>query len=87
MRVFVHDGSFDGVLTAVFDAYSRRAFPDVLSREGEGLPLFCDEVHDVHTDEAKAGRVWRALQKKLSARRRRMDIPLCLQGGGFFRFH
>ena len=68
MRVFVHDGSFDGVLTAVFDAYSRRAFPDVLSREGEGLPLFCDEVHDVHTDEAKAGRVWRALQKKLSAR-------------------
>ena len=66
MRVFVHDGSFDGVLAAVFDAYSRRAFPDMLLRKGEALPLFCDDVCEVHADEAKADRVWRALQKKLS---------------------
>ena len=66
MRVFVHDGSFDGVLAAVFDAYSCRAFPDMLLRKGEALPLFCDDVCEVHADEAKADRVWRALQKKLS---------------------
>lgn len=67
MTVFIYDNTFEGVLTAVFEAYSRRTFPDLLLREGEPLPLFHDEVFTVTTDEEKAGRVWRGLQKKLSA--------------------
>ena len=35
--------------------------------EGDALPLFCDELHTVVTDEEKAGRVWRGLQKKVSS--------------------
>ena len=66
MVVFLFDNTFDGLLTAVFEAYSRRTFPDALLMEGEPLPLFCDEVFTVVTDEAKVGRVWRGLQKKLS---------------------
>ena len=31
------------------------------------MPLFCDELHTVVTDEEKAGRVWRGLQKKVSS--------------------
>ena len=30
MTVFVYDKTFEGLLTAVFDAYSRRSFPDLL---------------------------------------------------------
>lgn len=67
MTVFRFDNTFEGLLTCVFDAYFRRTFPDLLLCEGEPLPLFHDEVVEVHTDEKKAGRVWRGLQKKLSA--------------------
>lgn len=67
MLVFTYDKTFDGLLTAIFDAYNRRTFPDALIEEGEILPLFCDETHAVITDDAKSGRVWRGLKKKLSA--------------------
>ena len=67
MALFIFDNTFEGLLTSVFEAYSRRTFPDALLAEGEPLPLFCDETFTVVSDEEKAGRVWRGLQKKLSA--------------------
>lgn len=67
MTVFRFDNTFDGLLTAVFHAYARRIFPDRLLPESEPLPLFHDEVLTVVTDEAQAIRVWRGLQKRLSA--------------------
>ncbi len=66
MNISLFDQSFDGLLTAVFDAYLRRVFPDRVLPEDTPLPLFCDDVHRVVTDEAKAGRVWKGLQKRLS---------------------
>jgi len=63
---FLYDKTFDGLLTAVFDAYSRRTFPDHLLPVGTPLPLFSGEAHTVHTQDEKAGRVWVALEKKLS---------------------
>lgn len=67
MNIFLYDNTFEGLLTSVFEAYSRRTFPDRLLVEGEPLPLFYDECFTVITDEAKAARVWRGLQKKLSS--------------------
>ncbi len=66
MVVFTYDKTFDGLLTAVFDAYYRRTFPDALIKEGEIPPLFCEEMHEVVTDEEKSQRVWKGLEKKLS---------------------
>ncbi len=66
MIIFQYDRTFDGMLTAVFDAYARRSFPQLIQSLNEPLPLFYDEVHEVITDEEKAGRVWKALEKKLS---------------------
>lgn len=63
--VFIYDRTWDGMLTAVFDAFFRRTFPVAILDEGEIPPLFT-EVHRVVSDEEKAGRVFRALQKKLS---------------------
>jgi probable DNA metabolism protein len=67
MIVFRYDKTFDGLLTVVFDAFFRKAFPDALLRKGEPLPLFYDEAVEVITDEEKSGRVWKGLQKKLSS--------------------
>ena len=67
MNVYLYDKTFEGLLTVVFDAYVRRTFPDLLLAEGEPLPLFYEEVLTVYTDTAKCDRVWKGLQKKLSA--------------------
>lgn len=66
MILFQYDHTFEGLLTAVFDAYSRKSFPDAMIIEGEPLPLFYDEVYTVVTDDEKAERVWKSLVKKLS---------------------
>ena len=67
MNIFIYDKTFEGLLTAVFDAYNRKTFPDLLLSAGDTLPLFYEESFTVITDEEKAGRVWRGLQKKLSS--------------------
>lgn len=67
MTIFIFDNTFEGLLTSIFEAYSRRTFPDALLPEGEPLPLFHEEVFTVITEEEKAKRVWRGLQKKLSS--------------------
>lgn len=67
MTIFIYDHTFDGLLTCLFDAYNRKLFPDLLLKEGEPLPLFHDEVIPITTSEEKYNRVWRGLQKKLSA--------------------
>jgi len=66
MTIFTYDKTFEGLLTVVFDAYFRKTFPDVLLADGEPFPLFYDETFGVVTDEEKAKRVWKALEKKLS---------------------
>lgn len=53
MIIFVFDNTFEGLLTSVFEAYSRRVFPDALFPEGEPLPLFHDEVFTVITEEER----------------------------------
>ena len=65
MTVFRYDKTFEGLLTAVFDAYVRRMWPDALLSEGEPAPLFTTEEHNVVSDPEKSGRVWTALAKKL----------------------
>ena len=68
MIIFPYDQTFEGLLTALFDAYARRTFPDNLLHETEPLPLFYDEAHHVVTDLSKSERVWKALCRKLPHR-------------------
>ena len=66
MIVFFYDKTFEGFLTAVFDAYSRKTFPDRLLGEGSITPMFMEESYTVITQEDRSARVWASLQKKLS---------------------
>lgn len=66
MIIFRFDGSFDGLLTAVFDSFSRKENPDALLQPQDALPLFYDVLHEVDTDQEKARRVWEKLSKVLS---------------------
>ena len=65
MATYIFDNTLDGLLTAVFDSFARHEQPELLA-EGAQLPLFGDEPHRVVTDEEKAARVWKGLEKQLS---------------------
>ena len=66
MTVYMFDGTMDGLLTAVFDAYALHEQPEQLLKTGDALPLFCERTYLVTTDEEKARRVWVGLEKQLS---------------------
>ena len=66
MTVYTFDNTMDGLLTAVFDTFALKEQSVELHREGDALPLFCDHIYKVHTDEEKARRVWAGLEKRLS---------------------
>lgn len=64
--IYRFDGSFDGLLTAVFDSFQRKEHPTALLPPQAPLPLFADVVRDITTDLAKAQRVWRKLLTSVS---------------------
>ena len=66
MIVYTFDGTMDGLLTAVFDAYSLKEQPEQLLKTGDAMPLFCDHTYHVTTDDEKARRVWTGLEKQLT---------------------
>jgi len=59
--VLVHDGSFDGLLTAIFETYERKVEPDAVVRKGFYQARLSDRCIRVETDPTKAERVWRRL--------------------------
>ncbi|MBR1484178.1 MAG: TIGR03915 family putative DNA repair protein [Prevotella sp.] len=66
MMVFTFDQTLDGLLTAVFDRFALHQQDVALLANGEQLPLFAGEPHQVVTDGQKAERVWKGLEKHLS---------------------
>jgi probable DNA metabolism protein len=66
MIIYTYDGTFEGFLTSVFECYSRKDFPvDIQSRLGEQKQFFAEKF-DIPTNSAKADRVWKGIQNKLS---------------------
>ena len=64
--LYIIDKSLNGVLSAVYDAYSLHQLPEGVVGKGDQLPLFCDDTHQVSTAENRAQRVWAGLEKRLS---------------------
>ena len=65
MLYYLYDSTFEGLLTCIFDIYARKEMPDRIVGENTEIPLFT-EIYTVVTDDEKSGRVWQALQKKIS---------------------
>ncbi len=72
MLIFIYDGTFEGLLTSIFEGYSRRSFPDAVQvKEKQPPDLFSRRVY-VKADSAKALRVWKGIQQKLSVKNRQL---------------
>jgi hypothetical protein len=72
----IYDGSFNGLLSAVFLIYEHKLTDARIFRSEVFQPAFFGGHILADTDIAKAGRVWKGLQKRLSAESMR-DIYLC----------
>jgi probable DNA metabolism protein len=60
------DGTFEGMLTAVFDAYRFHEDPEIFT-EVPGIQLSLDgRERRIETDLEKAGRVWRGIERRMS---------------------
>ncbi len=67
MYHYTYDGTFEGLLTVVFEAFDRKEWPTTIVQESIAQPVMFGENVTVVTDDVKAVRVWKGLQKKLSA--------------------
>ncbi|WP_439697221.1 TIGR03915 family putative DNA repair protein [Mucilaginibacter sp. AW1-7] len=67
MYTLVYDGTFEGLLTAVFEIYDRKLFHVKLIKGEWRTSAMFEEVLQVTTDGHRANRVLMGLRKKLSA--------------------
>ncbi len=67
MDIVIYDGSFKGLLTAIFEVYEYKMQQPLIHREGEASQSLFGKSHMVHTSDEKSERVWNKLDAKLSA--------------------
>ncbi|WIV12330.1 TIGR03915 family putative DNA repair protein [Proteiniborus sp. MB09-C3] len=66
MLYYIYDGSFDGLLTAIYEAYYRREIPDeILSEDSPQQSLLVEKVH-IETDLEKSKKVYSSIKTKIS---------------------
>lgn len=66
MICYIYDGSFDGLLTAVYESYYMREKPEQILRKEHFLPDFFIEPIYIKTSEEKAYKVYNAIKDKVS---------------------
>lgn len=66
MLTFIYDDTLEGLLSAVFDAYMMKDFPEIVAARNERLPLTVSRTHTVVTGREKADRVFAGLCKRMS---------------------
>lgn len=66
MLTYVYDGSFEGILTAVFEAYYRHEEPDLIESEQCLQQDFLTRYVFIKTDSKKADRVYNSIWQKIS---------------------
>ncbi len=79
-RIFVTDGSFDGLLTAIFAGYADGGMPDAIEPAAGGQAGLFEERIVIETDRQKSDRVWTGLKERLGAKRRRRLLDAFLSG-------
>ena len=66
MNIVIYDGTFEGLMTAVFEIYEYKILqPNILNSNKETGSLF-GKVHEVYTNKEKTARVFKKLKDKLT---------------------
>lgn len=65
MKIYVFDGTLEGLLTSIFEFYERKPGKIQLIAQQHFQPVLLMEALEIKSDEAKAMRVWQGLEKKM----------------------
>ena len=65
-QVYIYDGTFDGLLTIVFDCYLQKTIPSNIMPEAEYIPNLLEQTKHISTDEIKAKRIWNGIYHSIS---------------------
>lgn len=66
MTCYIYDGSFEGLLTCIYEVYYRREKPEEILKEEEFIPnLLTEEVY-IKSDMNKFSKVYEAIKLKIS---------------------
>lgn len=66
MLAFRFDNTFEGLLCTIFDAYTRKEFPETILEAASIPPLTVSDIHEVVTARRNADRVFAGLCKRLT---------------------
>ncbi len=64
-KTFLYDGSFDGLLTLVFNCYVDKTLPQKIYKKSEYTPNFLDTAIYIETDYEKSKRIFNGVQKNI----------------------
>ncbi|NWJ50447.1 MAG: TIGR03915 family putative DNA repair protein [Bacteroidetes bacterium] len=80
MNTFVYDGTFEGLLCAIFESYTRKCIPDSVVASNNYSAGLWDTVLTIDTNREQADRVWKSLQNKLAPRNKQLPFHAFLYG-------
>lgn len=66
MITYIYDGSFDGLLTSIYEAFYSDMKPNEIVRKIDFIQNFIVERKEIETDVEKASKVYKAIEKKIS---------------------
>jgi probable DNA metabolism protein len=78
--VFETDGSFEGLLCAIFKAYSNGRTPDAIEASCREQRQLFDQYMIIATDPSTASRVWKKLKEYMGGKRRQTLFHAYLSG-------
>ena len=65
-QVYIYDGTFNGLLTIVFDCYLQKTIPSNIMPETEYISNLLEQTKHISTDEIKAKRIWNGIYHSIS---------------------
>ena len=65
MNIVLYDGSFEGLLTAIFEIYEYKIIEPKIYKQDEASTSLFGSIHHVQTNIDKCERVFKKMQQKL----------------------
>lgn len=65
-KTYVYDGTFEGLLSIVFDCYIKKVIPLKIVSKNELQINFLDNIERIETDDIKAKRIFNGIVKNIS---------------------
>ena len=64
-KTFLYDGTFDGLLTIVFDSYINKTLPQKIFSQDDYVPNFLDKTLFIESNYEKSQRVFNGIEKNI----------------------